>query len=81
MYSLPVISISLLIYEMGIKFSLYQMVSVRIKRADSHKELSLVSDIIYMQINVSNYDKNNYPTIQISDCFSLTLSSSADSLV
>lgn len=46
---------------MGIKFSLYQMVSVRIKRADSHKELSLVSDIIYVQINVSNYDKNNYP--------------------
>ena len=81
MYSLPVISISLLIYEMGIKFSLYQMVSVRIKRADSHKELSLVSDIIYMQINVSNYDKNNYPTIQIADCFSLALSSSADSLV
>lgn len=66
---------------MGIKFSLYQMVSVRIKRADSHKELSLVSDIIYMQINVSNYDKNNYPTIQIADCFSLALSSSADSLV
>lgn len=66
---------------MGIKFSLYQMVSVRIKRADSHKELSLVSDIIYVQINVSNYDKNNYPTIQISDCFSLALSSSADSLV
>ena len=57
------------------------MVSVRIKRADSHKELSLVSDIIYVQINVSNYDKNNYPTIQISDCFSLARSSSADSLV